>query len=139
MVIQDLNTRLGNCSSAMGYCSYCNPTQRRKGHCTVIAETQEAVRNNLREAPWKRPNTRGPQAGDPVRSEDKWEDKHMGSSSSTHPTPDFKRIPDHSKPRVAGRNGVGERLLNTVWWAQEEAMPGPQFFTIPFMENHLAK
>lgn len=115
------------------------PPRGEKGTVQSLQKPKRAVRNNLREAPWKRPNMRGPQAGDPVRSEDKWEDKHMGSSSSTHPTPDFKRIPDHSKPRVAGRNGVGGNLLNTVWWAQEKAMPGPQFFTIPFMENHLAK
>lgn len=84
------------------------PPRGEKGSVRSLQKFRRAVRNNLREAPWKRPNTRGPQAGDPVRSEDKWEDKHMGSSSSTHPTPDFKRIPDHSKPRVAGRNGVGE-------------------------------
>lgn len=47
MVIQGLNTRLGTFSNAMGYCSYCNPTQRRKGQCATIAETQEGYKKQL--------------------------------------------------------------------------------------------
>lgn len=75
------------------------PPRGEKGSVQPLQKPRRAVRNNLREettvrrlgqVPWKSPIMRGLQAGDPVRSEGKWENTRMGSSSSIHPTPDFQ-------------------------------------------------